>query len=88
MQDLQPAERPARAWWYLLLAIPFIAVLWVPLYASTSPEIAGIPFFYWYQFVWVVISAVLTGIVYFVIESGRPRTEDRAAADAGRANHD
>ncbi len=29
----------------------------------------GIPFFYWYQLLWVIIGAVLTAIVYF-------RTED------------
>jgi len=26
----------------------------------------GFPFFYWYQFAWVPLSAVLTGIVYLV----------------------
>ncbi len=58
------ARRPSRAW-YLLLIIPFIAVLWVPFYASASPELAGIPFFYWYQFLWVIISGIITAIVYF-----------------------
>ena len=70
MQGRRPARRPSRAW-YLLLIIPFIAVLWVPFYASVSPEIAGIPFFYWYQFVWVLISAGITGIVYLATESRR-----------------
>jgi hypothetical protein len=51
--------------WYLLLVVPFIAVLWVPFYAGGSPQLAGIPYFYWYQFLWVLISAVLTAIVYF-----------------------
>jgi membrane protein implicated in regulation of membrane protease activity len=54
-----------QGWWYILLLIPFIAILWVPSYASASPELAGIPFFYWYQFLWVFISAVLTAAVYF-----------------------
>jgi uncharacterized membrane protein YedE/YeeE len=52
--------------WYLLLLIPFGALLWVPFYASAKPEFAGFPYFYWYQFAWVVISAVLTAIVYRV----------------------
>jgi hypothetical protein len=26
---------------------------------------AGIPFFYWYQLLWVVIGALLTAVVYF-----------------------
>ena len=85
MQDRHLAGRPARAWWYLLLAIPFIAVLWVPFYASVSPEIAGIPFFYWYQFVWVVISGAITGIVYFATQSRRPRAGDLTVDSEGRA---
>jgi hypothetical protein len=28
--------------------------------------VAGIPFFYWYQLLWVVIGAVLIAIVYAV----------------------
>jgi hypothetical protein len=50
--------------WHWLLVIPFIAVLWVPFYAAKDLGVWGIPYFYWYQFLWVVISAVLTGIVY------------------------
>jgi Protein of unknown function (DUF3311) len=56
--------RPAR-WWYLLLLVPFVAILWVPSYAGGEPAAFGIPFFYWYQFLWILISAVLTAIVYF-----------------------
>jgi hypothetical protein len=48
----------------LLLVVPFIAILWVPSYAGAEPSLVGIPFFYWYQFLWVLISAVLTAIVY------------------------
>lgn len=51
--------------WYLLLIIPFIATLWPPFYSHDKPTFFDIPFFYMYQFVWVLISAVLTGIVYF-----------------------
>ena len=51
-------------YWYLLLLVPFVAILWVPFYSGGEPELAGVPFFYWYQFLWVLISAVLTAIVY------------------------
>jgi hypothetical protein len=54
---------PSR-WWYLLLALPLAALLYPPLYATRDPELAGIPFFYWYQFAWVLVSAVLTLVVY------------------------
>jgi hypothetical protein len=56
------------SWWYLLLLVQFVAVLWVPFYNSAEPYFAGIPFFYWYQLLWVAIGAVLTAIVYFATE--------------------
>ena len=57
---------PARpvAWARLLLLIPFIAVLWVPFYNSAEPILYGVPFFYWYQLLWIILSAVIIGIVY------------------------
>ena len=44
-------ERARTPWgWYLLLVVPFIAILWIPFYASGDPPLFGFPFFYWYQF--------------------------------------
>jgi Na+/melibiose symporter-like transporter len=57
------APRPRR-WWYALLALPLLGLLYPPLYATRDPEIAGIPFFYAYQFAWVIVAAVLTLVVY------------------------
>jgi Protein of unknown function (DUF3311) len=56
-----------RQWWLILLAIPLIATLWPPFYAKFDPTILGIPFFYWYQFLWVIITVAITGIVYVVV---------------------
>jgi hypothetical protein len=67
-------------WWYLLLLVPFIAVLWVPFYASGTPVVFGFPFFYWYQFLWILISAGLTALVYFVTRE--PEGEASNGADA------
>lgn len=50
--------------WYLVLLIPFIALLWPSFYAHERPVLWGIPFFYWYQFLWVILSAILTETVY------------------------
>jgi membrane protein implicated in regulation of membrane protease activity len=47
---------------YALLGLPFVAVLWVPLYGRTTPRLAGLPFFYWYQFVWIVLTVALMAI--------------------------
>jgi hypothetical protein len=48
----------------LLLVIPYAGVLWVSSYTSVTPELWGIPFFYWYQFLWIGIGAVVTILVY------------------------
>ena len=66
----QPASggaggKKANRAWYLLLLPSFVGVLWVPFFNKLEPSWAGIPFFYWYQFLWVFISAVLTLVVYY-----------------------
>jgi Protein of unknown function (DUF3311) len=55
--------------WYLLLGLPFLGLLYPPLYATEGPELFGFPFFYWYQFAWVPVTAALT---YFVYRKTRP----------------
>jgi len=50
------------------LSCSFIAVLWPPFYNKAEPYVAGIPFFYWYQLLWVIISAVFTAIVYLATD--------------------
>ena len=54
-----------RSWLLLLLIIPFIALLWPPFYNDLQPTFIGIPFFYWFQLLWVIITAIITAIVYF-----------------------
>jgi hypothetical protein len=61
--DEHKPVRPAR-WARLLLLIPFVAMLWVSSYNSAEPMIAGIPFFYWYQLLWILIGAAIIGFVY------------------------
>jgi hypothetical protein len=56
-------ERPARGW-YWLLAVPLVGLLIPPIYNSADPTLIGIPFFYWYQLLWVPISVAITGLVY------------------------
>ncbi|MGH9394796.1 MAG: DUF3311 domain-containing protein [Terriglobales bacterium] len=50
--------------WKLLLGLPYIFLLWVPLYARTAPAWLGIPFFYWYLFGWTLLSAAITALVH------------------------
>lgn len=50
--------------WLLLLLVPFVLLLYPPLYAHASPLWEGIPFFIWYQFLLVLVGAAITGLVY------------------------
>ena len=51
-------ERRRWSWWYLLLLVQFVA----------EPAWIGMPFFYWYQLLWVIVGAALTAIVYFATD--------------------
>jgi hypothetical protein len=70
----ESAAAPRRRWGLLLLLIPFVALLYPPFYATLTPRLAGIPFFIWYQFLWVIIGVGITGIVYAIdrITEGGP----------------
>lgn len=51
--------------WYWLLVIPYLAILWLPSYNRIEPRAFGIPFFYWYQLLWVVLSTFIIAFVLF-----------------------
>ena len=57
-------RRPRSRSIWLLLLIPFLGLLAVPLYNARLPELFGFPFFYWYQLIWVPITALVTWLVY------------------------
>ncbi|MHA6762822.1 DUF3311 domain-containing protein [Streptacidiphilus sp. PAMC 29251] len=75
-----PLVTPTRIACALLLAAPFVALLWVGSYSRLDPAFLGIPFFYWYQLAWVVVSAVFTGGAYLLIR----REEKQRAAHAAQ----
>jgi hypothetical protein len=56
------------SWWYLLFLLQLAAVVWPPFYNKVEPAFIGIPFFYWYQLLWVILGAVLTAIVHFATD--------------------
>lgn len=68
IMDQQTENRSGWSWWYLLLLVQFVFLLWPSYYNKVEPSWVGIPFFYWYQMLWVIISAVLIAIVYFATE--------------------
>jgi uncharacterized protein DUF3311 len=63
---ITPTRRKGSPWFLLLLLIPFIAMLWPPFYNFRNPEFIGIPFFYWFQLLWIIITGILTAVVYFL----------------------
>jgi hypothetical protein len=56
------------SWWYLLFVVQIVAVLWPPFFNRAEPSWIGMPFFYWYQLLWVIIGAVFTAIIYFATD--------------------
>ena len=62
-----PVVTPARLIAAVCVIVPFVAVLWVPIYDKDKPEVAGFPFFFWWQLMWVAVTAALMGLAYFVV---------------------
>ena len=60
-----------RRGWYLLLLAPFIGLLFPGWYSKHDPVLFGFPFFYWYQFAWVILAALITFAVYVLTRSER-----------------
>ena len=59
-------ERKRSSWILLVLLVPFIVMLWPPFYNFQNPEFIGIPFFYWFQLLWIIITAIIMAVVYFL----------------------
>ncbi len=72
----------------VLLAIPIIALMWVPSYARTDPELLGFPFFFWYQFLWVFICSAMTYAAYRLTLAARRRPTGRSTNESTGSNGD
>jgi hypothetical protein len=69
-QSMSRPVKPAhRSPWNLLLVLPALALLFPGVYARATPELFGIPFFYWYQFGWIILTGLITAFVYRVTNS-------------------
>ncbi|RAG86309.1 hypothetical protein DN069_07355 [Streptacidiphilus pinicola] len=81
-----PLVTPVRVVCAVLLVAPFVALLWVNSYATLTPAFIGIPFFYWYQLLWVVLSALMTGLAYVLFtREERQRKAQRVARGGEQA---
>ena len=70
-QHASPGRSPAR--WgavTVLLAVAIMGTLWVPFYARSVPELGPFPFFYWYQLIWVPLTAVILWVCYLLLKTG------------------
>jgi len=56
-----PLERAVLG---ILFLVIVVVTLWVPFYNRVDPAVFGIPFFYWFQVAWVVVTAVVTFVAY------------------------
>jgi putative solute:sodium symporter small subunit len=72
-------DQPARRGFhpvYLWIAVPFIALLWVPFFNRITPELFGIPFFYWYQAAGTILGALCIVPVYLFEKRRRAKKTD------------
>ena len=70
-QSSPPGIRPVRLISVtILLLIAICGALFVPIYARATPMLGDFPFFYWYQLLWIPVTAVLCLICYLLL---RPR---------------
>jgi hypothetical protein len=62
--DANTKPRQRRSRWVLLLLLPYLGLCFPIVYARSTPALWGFPFFYWYQFAWVILASVLLATVY------------------------
>ncbi|MCX4764885.1 DUF3311 domain-containing protein [Streptomyces sp. NBC_01275] len=79
----EPVVTPVRVVIGLCLLAPFVAMLWVGSYAKVDPAFIGIPFFYWYQMLWVPLSAALTVTAYKLWQRDQRGRAASASAKGG-----
>lgn len=75
-----PARRVPYVIAGVLLSLAIILPLMPQTYSFNAPTLAGMPFFYWYQLLWVPISAALSTVAYWLVT-----TEDRRRRAVARA---
>jgi Na+/proline symporter len=79
------AVRPAYWISGVLLVVAVVVPLLVSTYAKADPHLWGFPFFYWYQLLWVFISAILVSIAYRLVSAEeRKRRAAQGLADPER----
>jgi hypothetical protein len=68
--------------WNLILLVPLLMLV-TPWFNFDKPRLLGMPFFYWYQFLFVLVGVASVALVYVTTkrrpaETGKP---DRLSVD-------
>lgn len=69
---LAPDRARERSRWHWLLLAAVLIPLAAPLYNRAQPQLLGLPFFYWCQFAFTGLAALVTGFVQLVTRKRRP----------------
>jgi Protein of unknown function (DUF3311) len=71
MAQHAPSGKSPATWGAVaaLLIIAIMGTLWVPIYARSVPELGPFPFFYWYQLIWVPLTAAILWICYLLLRT-------------------
>jgi hypothetical protein len=70
--------------WNWLLLVPLLMLI-TPIFNSDEPRLLGLPFFYWFQFLFVIIGVVCVAIVYVKTKHIRgAAARDEADDEEGR----
>ena len=66
MDDPSEGEARRNKGWQILLILPFLFTLFPQIYAFQNPTLAGIPFYYWWQKLGIILGDLICATVYFV----------------------
>jgi hypothetical protein len=72
---------------YVLLVLECVVILIPSIYGRLTPKLFGIPFFYWFQLLWILVAMVVTGVVYLLTTTRGPApSRSGAASEDAHAN--
>ena len=69
---------------YALLLGESLVILIPSIYGRATPKLFGIPFFYWFQLLWIIVGMVVTGIAYLLIVRAETAVVHPSDDGAGR----
>ncbi|MDA8297045.1 MAG: DUF3311 domain-containing protein [Actinomycetota bacterium] len=60
--------RGRRKHWQWMLLVPFLGLVYPPLYARSGPRLISLPFVVWYQFALVVVGLLASALAFVAVE--------------------